>query len=114
MGDPGRGRGQEVPDVMHEVSSTGGLLDDPPDYERDRSPAEDGFETHVASHGRLRYLRTYANLRRFPGQMLAGRAAASARVCPRDELSMPDRRKHCVTGYAPRAGDGHRIGGRTV
>ena len=45
-------RGEESPDVVHDVSSGGGLYYYPPDYERDSQPAEDCPKIHVASHRR--------------------------------------------------------------
>src|SRR5579864_1503438 len=45
-------RGQECPDVVHDVSRRGGLLYNPPDNERDSGIPQDGLQIHVASHGR--------------------------------------------------------------
>jgi len=45
-------RGEEGPDVVDDVRRAIGLLDNPPDKERDNGPPGHGFQIHVASHGR--------------------------------------------------------------
>jgi len=43
--------GQEIPDVMYDMRSTGWVLYHPPCYEGDSQPPKDGLTIHVASHG---------------------------------------------------------------
>lgn len=45
-GQSARDRGEEGPDVVHDVTSSVGLLNNPPDDPSDREPPEDGLEAH--------------------------------------------------------------------
>ncbi len=47
---------------MDDVGGASGLLYNPPYYERDNGPSGDGFQIHVASHGRPTYPELPENL----------------------------------------------------
>src|SRR5271154_723274 len=51
-GKPVGHRGEEGPDVVHHVSGSGGIFDDPPKDKRDSQPPEDCLKIHVASQRR--------------------------------------------------------------
>src|SRR5436190_9513521 len=52
VGKARRRRGQERPDVVHDVRGTRRLFDHPPYDEGNRRISGEGFSVHVASHGR--------------------------------------------------------------
>src|SRR5271169_3656183 len=51
-GKPVGHRGQEGPDVVHNVSGPGGIFNDPPEDKSNSQPPEDCLKTHVASRRR--------------------------------------------------------------
>ena len=92
---------------MYDMCSARGRLDNPPDNKGEHEPSSDGLCVQCRLPRRPNcptYQGTYVSLHQLTACGLRSEAAMLGVSMPRVPLSMPDRRKQCVTGHAIPAG----------